>query len=339
MSHHPDPAENHYDYRKSRAESTATESDDSEMYEDSDSIFPDEEMSTSKSFCSSTMRRLETIYANFLYNLVYRDIFYTGLANYEGPSSLLYGPQSNTTLKGKRRLNHISQDRNIGCNNGDGPADDDGYPGPSRPSMTVRAQEITSPRRFACPFFKKHPEAFRSCGFSDNATPSRVKAHVNRKHKFPIYCPRCWVSFKSEIERDDHIRRNDCPISPRPEWICATSDQLQQLSKRTKYRTDKEEWDEIYSILFPGSPLPESPHLDATLSAEVNIIREAFLNAVPIATRKAIKQVIPGPTQSLYADDLERAMLSTHTEVFERVVNAIRSGHPGAYRQTSQRRP
>ena len=67
-------------------------------------------------------------------------------------------------------------------------------------------------------------------------------------------------------------------------------------------------------------PWLSSAHLDATLSAEVHIIREAFLNAAPIATREAIKQVIPGPTQSLYAEELERAMLSTHTEVFERVI-------------------
>lgn len=182
-------------------------------------------MLTSESLCSSTMRRLKTLYANFLYNLVYRDIFYTSLADHGGPSSLLHGSQSNTTPKGKQRVTHISQDRNIGCNNGDGPADDDGDLGPSRPSMAVRAQETTSPRCFACPFFKKHPEAFSSCGFSDYATPSRVNAHVNRKHKFPIYCPRCWVSFKSEIERDDYIRWNDCPISPQSEWICTTSDQ------------------------------------------------------------------------------------------------------------------
>ena len=60
----------------------------------------------------------------------------------------------------------------------------------------------------------------------------------------------------------------------------------------------------------------------------------AFLNPAPACnytdsnpTEHAIPKALQGP----YTEELERIMLSTHAEVFERIVNIIRSGQPGTF--------
>lgn len=318
---------------KSRSRSAATDSGDSEIYGDSDSMIvgEDEIPMLEQGLSGKTTGLVKTLYANCLYNLVYRQVFYSCPANGGGPTSNApCRSQSSTISKGKRNADHIYKEQS----GGDGQNDDNGDSGPSRPRKLVRSQE-TSPRRLACPFFKRHPEIFRPCGMSDHESPSRVKLHISRKHKLPIYCPRCSQVFKCERERDSHVRQNSCPVKPQTEWICATSEKLQRLSKRSQGHTDRDKWNEIYNILFPGCTLPDSPYLDSTVSAEVNFVREAFLNAAPIATRTAIQHAIPEALRGTCAEELERVILSTHVEVFDRILSRMQPGQSGTPNQSS----
>ncbi|KAF7134154.1 hypothetical protein CNMCM5793_005833 [Aspergillus hiratsukae] len=233
----------------------------------------------------------------------------------------------------KRKADEISDDDGHG---GHYEGDGNGSQEPSKRFKPSKSED--RPLRLACPFFKRHPESFRTCGMSDHENSSRVKQHISRKHRMPIYCPRCSETFKTEHERDTHVRDADCPVGPKANFICATAEQLRNLSRRNAHQTDRENWNAIYNILFPDDPLPDSPYLDPLVSYEVNLVREAFLAAAPVAVRTAIQQVIPEEFSDTVQEELERVLRSTHAEVFDNILRRMREDRePGrAHRTTTQ---
>jgi len=75
---------------------------------------------------------------------------------------------------------------------------------------------------------------------------------------------------------------------PEVEWICITAEQVSELSKRSTFKSDRENWNAIFKIIFPKDPLPSSPYLDASVSVEANLIRELFLAEAPAVVDNAI---------------------------------------------------
>ncbi|OJJ31901.1 hypothetical protein ASPWEDRAFT_43925 [Aspergillus wentii DTO 134E9] len=331
----PTPTEISSEYDIPKSDSGTTDSGDSAIYGESDSIFGGDEQHVplEESLSPSMTHQLKMLYANCLFWLIYRQVTYTRSRNGTGSAnntpcrsqfSSSRDSRSRSTSKGKRKADQISGDRgsNEDKNDDDDDDDDDRFD-PSQPVKKPRSLE-PAPRRFACPFFKRHPNSFKLCGMSDHETPSRVKFHINRKHKPPIYCPRCSAVFKYERERDSHVRDNSCSVKPQIEWICATAEKLRMLGRRSKGRTDIDKWNEIYGILFPGDKLPESPYLDSTESAEVNIVREAFLDGAPAAVRTAIQYAIPQAMRGVNIEEFDRLMYTTHAQVFHRVLSERR---------------
>lgn len=321
----------------------SSEGDDSDIYGGDNSILGEEDWVSSLELgpYGFIVRQLKALYANCLYRLIWQQVSQSFKENESTTGATAAGdPQlvqnsgltGDSSSHGKKRKTGGNSDnwRNKGSDRQGNDDDKDDGIGPPSSSKRVRSNTSAS-LRFACPFFKRHPDIFISCGMADHEDPSRVKLHINRKHRMPIYCPRCSDVFKSEKERDSHLRNINCTIQPEIQRICATSEQIQKLSRRTTLKTDRDRWNEIYCILFPTDPLPESPYLDRTVSAEVNLVREAFLHAAPAAVRTAIRMAIPEALQETFGDEeLERIVHATHIEVFDQVLSRIQSNRSGS---------
>ncbi|RHZ60680.1 uncharacterized protein CDV56_101288 [Aspergillus thermomutatus] len=372
--------------------SESTDSGDTEMHADEESLFDDQDahLYTGRRWDEETIQRLEHIYKQKLYSLVDSQVLQrcnayqahgtssghvsacssrsgvprkrtrigcltlyasgvplpTGYYNHElsqhkqaGPNKPLLAPRplplaateqptSNATsnagvqeinLQGRdgtssgrnRKAEEISaEDDHSDPYDGDG----DGSQEPSKRFKASKSEDRAL--RFACP--------------SDHENSSRVKQHISRKHRMPIYCPRCSEIFKTEHERDTHVRDADCPVGPKANLICATTEQLRKLSRRNIHQSDRENWNAIYKILFPDDPLPESPYLDPLVSYEVNLVREAFLTAAPVAVRTAIQHVIPEEISDTLQEELERVLRSTHAEVFDQILRRMRDDREAA---------
>ena len=108
--------------------------------------------------------------------------------------------------------------------------------------------------------FRYHPSCFLQ-QFPLNPSLTTDRLHFLREHQIPIYCPRCSQTFKSSDEKDEHQREeNPCQILPSQTWDGINEIQKKQLKKRVSTKnTVVESWNLIYKILFPDSPLPDSP--------------------------------------------------------------------------------
>jgi hypothetical protein len=171
----------------------------------------------------------------------------------------------------------------------DDSADDEDSRSPKRlrdnqPSIETRNE------RFACPFRKHDPQKYAlhgphtRCALAQLPTLSRVKfvslglslhlagladqilrEHLYRYHLAPIHCMRCWAQFRSNDELNDHLRvRAESLCStrggPKPEGITAAQERLLRIRKKSsRSQTEADRWMDMYKILFPEDPCPNSP--------------------------------------------------------------------------------
>jgi hypothetical protein len=315
------------------SENEKPETEQSDIFGDTDSIFgidsPKEPFHWDPS--GSLMRSLEVHYTTALFWILLGQISEgfrcsaaggtTGCQQSPHPQAKDNSPTASQSSKGKRKLHQISHGPDESSEDRDG--DDDGY----EPVKPVKKPGDCEPGslRFACPFFKRYPAQCRSCGVSDYENPARVKQHITRKHRRPIYCSRCLQVFKHEDDRDGHVRLAACSVQSGAEWFCVTEEQLRKLRKRSTHKSDRDNWNAIYKILFPNVPLPTSPYLDGTVSEEVNYLREAFLAAAPAVLRNAVEQVIPEELREPYAAEIEERLGSAHAELFESILVTMRA--------------
>lgn len=144
------------------------------------------------------------------------------------------------------------------------------------------SSEGTRKVRFACPYRKRDPQRYTiygaraSCAVRFWNTVSRVKCvysvalfarlgltrsreHLYRCHLAPLYCPKCLDLFKSDEELDLHRTLDICQKNPGrpPEGITQGVEEALRSRKKTHPgQTEKERWEEVYRILFPGEKVP-----------------------------------------------------------------------------------
>jgi hypothetical protein len=91
------------------------------------------------------------------------------------------------------------------------------------------------------------------------------REHVYRRHSLKNFCPRCFEHFDKPDLLKKH-QRADVPCDLReksPGGI--TEEQEKQLRMRAKPNcSEKEKWEEMYRIIFPGEKVP-SPCTPAPL--------------------------------------------------------------------------
>ncbi|PSN74914.1 hypothetical protein BS50DRAFT_615700 [Corynespora cassiicola Philippines] len=126
-------------------------------------------------------------------------------------------------------------------------------------------------RKFACPYFKRNSEKYisrRSCVGPGWDEVRRVKEHIYRSHSLPIYCPRCYKTFKVEALFHEHQRAKDtCTMRPKENLEGFDKEQEKRLRSRKRCppeQNEEEKWRDMYRILFPSddpASMP-SPYVD-----------------------------------------------------------------------------
>ncbi|KAI1459618.1 hypothetical protein F4805DRAFT_419639 [Annulohypoxylon moriforme] len=138
-----------------------------------------------------------------------------------------------------------------------------------RPGKRTRVigDKNTCSRKLACPYFKKDPEHFqlaRSCSGPGWDTVHRIKEHLDRKHALPPSCVRCYTAFKTDADRDAHMRSQDqCEVKERPArthgFDPSQRDQLKSRPKGYKQMSEAQKWCHVYMILFPETAIEDIP--------------------------------------------------------------------------------
>ncbi|KAI9693667.1 MAG: hypothetical protein M1822_002938 [Bathelium mastoideum] len=128
-----------------------------------------------------------------------------------------------------------------------------------------RQSKDSTIQRFACPYFKREPERYRTwrtCAGPGWNSISRLKEHLYRRHTLPIHCDQCWETFRSEEALAQHRTKPD-PCQPRRRGSNSLDgfDGEQALKLRQRSTRD---WRDVYRVLFPDAPSDEvpSPHYE-----------------------------------------------------------------------------
>lgn len=165
-----------------------------------------------------------------------------------------------------RRRPPASNGRGGGRNRGDRPSDRGR--GNTDPNAAISGPGGSPRRLFACPFFLHDMERYQCQGFRRIAD---VRQHIDRKHTQPAHCTICGITeAECETDLDEHVREGICVSgSDHREHPGITLDQIQELKDRTHDHdlTLEERWFQIWQIIFPGVPQPESPYLSGSAEA------------------------------------------------------------------------
>lgn len=119
---------------------------------------------------------------------------------------------------------------------------------------------------WACPFYLYSRRQYRPCLQHKLSRIVDVRTHILRKHRQASHCPNCGCIFPNDSEdtlRNNHIREQSCQrLVDGFSYPGATADQWSEITavgSARRQRTDEQRWFEIWGILFPESPPPESP--------------------------------------------------------------------------------
>ena len=104
---------------------------------------------------------------------------------------------------------------------------------------------LNSRLKFACPFQKIDPVRWSFCSHRGFASVSRTKDHIIHAHNI-IICKSCLSIYDSHADLNRHIRENQ-------------HDHSYNENKKRLWKDARNEWFQLYTVLFPGEPVPTSP--------------------------------------------------------------------------------
>ncbi|KAK4221204.1 hypothetical protein QBC38DRAFT_492524 [Podospora fimiseda] len=120
--------------------------------------------------------------------------------------------------------------------------------------------------KLACPFQKFDSSKYHCSPF---ASVAGVRQHIETVHHRPEYCPRCYTVFRGDgafKSRRDHIVARECKLDPGPNTVEGLQgDLMDRLCEWEPVAgaTPREQWEEIWRIVFPGDPVPASHIVEA----------------------------------------------------------------------------
>lgn len=131
----------------------------------------------------------------------------------------------------------------------------------------------------ACPFGKLKPSKYSACSRFQLKRIRDVKQHLKRKHTPDDYCNRCLSIFGDEESLMQHVSQPDgfgCQLAPEGRTLDGiTHRQSRGLSRKANADlSEEQQWFEIWDIVFPGKPRPESAYLDSAFAMQVCLFRE-----------------------------------------------------------------
>ncbi|KAK1834546.1 hypothetical protein QBC39DRAFT_18453 [Podospora conica] len=164
----------------------------------------------------------------------------------------------------------VRKGRHVAWSNGGDqwPGDDEDEDGDEEKWQPPTSRTIDQhARKFACPFYKKYSDCNdlpKACRKGWPSVP-RLKEHIARCHlRNTVDCTRCFVSFKTQRELNEHLRsqtrceiNSPCPLKDR---MYITQAQERAVKKRKKNVPGEEKWLDLFRIIFPdasvGNQLP-----------------------------------------------------------------------------------
>lgn len=196
---------------------------------------------------------------------------------------------SNTIQRASSKRKHSKEAND---ENGD---DDKRKKGSRATRSSSSSKESDDLRLFACPFYKRRPHTYQKCRHKELTAVSRVKQHLSRQHQIPIRCLRCNLQFEDEQGLEDHAQqRPSCDPQPRKVWEGVTRAQSILLQTRSdRKKTPEDQWYDVYKILFPNEPLPESPYMDSIQAQMLQGFYDYARETFSATYDAAIEQDIP----------------------------------------------
>ncbi|KXH30540.1 hypothetical protein CNYM01_02951 [Colletotrichum nymphaeae SA-01] len=131
-------------------------------------------------------------------------------------------------------------------------------------STSKRARSKSTQHQFACPFWKLDPHKQRSCYSATLSEIRYVKQHILRRHVQPTHCTICMETFDSLKDLDRHLMQRSCATSSDPVYEGINEDQRHELQYWSARRGSSkiDQWFELWDMIFPGIPRPNSPFID-----------------------------------------------------------------------------
>ncbi|RKL41188.1 hypothetical protein BFJ72_g5616 [Fusarium proliferatum] len=128
----------------------------------------------------------------------------------------------------------------------------------------------------ACPFYINTPERYQQCLFkSDFDSTETLVSHLLQHHNKPLYCPTCQKTFKTLVDRDDHVLENSCKMNNQEKLEGLTESQKAKLIKKDRYYLgEMRRWRCIWSTVFPDLEQPQSPYLDDGNGLNASMVRD-----------------------------------------------------------------
>jgi uncharacterized protein YbaR (Trm112 family) len=166
--------------------------------------------------------------------------------------------------------------------------------------------------QLACPFAKRGPFEHSSCFNLKLSGIARVKQHLSRRHRLPLYCPTCNTIFKIEDERDMHINARLCEPGSTAKQEGITATQVELLRQRVLPKmSEEEQWFTIFDILFPFHPRRKSACVtDDDLPNELRLYREFTTNeGHDILLQLLIDSGLVGDTEDARATTLAQLVI------------------------------
>ncbi|KAK0719390.1 hypothetical protein B0H67DRAFT_573014 [Lasiosphaeris hirsuta] len=119
---------------------------------------------------------------------------------------------------------------------------------------------------FACPFCKLDPRVYRDCLRFRLTRIRDVVQHLKRKHADRIHCPRCNEVFDRLGSLVIHQQSGKpCELRKPAHSVLISRSQLDELSKMrdsSRVKSAREQWMDMWLVLFPTIDPPESPYLE-----------------------------------------------------------------------------
>lgn len=145
-------------------------------------------------------------------------------------------------------------------------------------SISADSNERISNIVFACPFQRANPRKHHRCLKYTLNRIKDVKQHIYRQHSQPhFYCARCYEIFTSSGARDIHSRRADCDKREPPQFEGISEQQRNELKKTTpKKKPLHEQWFEVWEVVFPGTPRPQSAFIGSYVEEMVPVLRDIW---------------------------------------------------------------
>jgi hypothetical protein len=198
-------------------------------------------------------------------------------------SSSLSDTKPSSMSTGKRRRDNDSND------NDNDEDHEDQQRQPTRKKLRHTDTSISiDGRLLACPYCKYDPtrysernieeKNYRGCSSIYLTSISRVKQHLYRVHKRPdYYCACCFNLFQDEAALSAHSRiRPACEVKEACFAEKMATEQVNLIKRRTIGKTPSETWFEIYKILFPHAPLPETPYVETVSPGAIQRFTDHF---------------------------------------------------------------